>query len=65
MDFILYKVTFGKVDACHCQRVLASALLIPSHASRVQHMQISEYLLISNCMAVKIYIIFFTITISI
>jgi hypothetical protein len=28
-------------------------MLIPSHASRVQHVQISEYLLNRNCMAVK------------
>jgi hypothetical protein len=48
MDFTLCKVTFDKVDTCHRQRALASALLIPSHASRVQHMQISEYLLIRN-----------------
>jgi hypothetical protein len=53
MDFTLYKVTFGKVDTCHRQRALASALLIPSHANRVQHVQISEYLLIRNCMAIK------------
>jgi hypothetical protein len=33
------------VDTYQHQRVLAIAMLIPSHASRVQHMQISEYLL--------------------
>jgi hypothetical protein len=50
---ILYKVTFDKLDTCHCQHVLASSVLIPSHANRVQHMQISEILLIRNCMPVK------------
>jgi hypothetical protein len=42
-----------KVDTCHCQRALANALLIPSRANRVQHVQVSEYLLIRNCMVVK------------
>jgi hypothetical protein len=53
MGFTLCKVTFDKVDTCHRQHALASALLMPSHASRVQHMQISEFLLIKNCMAIK------------
>jgi hypothetical protein len=53
MDFTLSEVTFGKVDTCHRQRALASAMVIPSHASRVQHVHISEYLLIRNCMAIK------------
>jgi hypothetical protein len=44
MDFTFYEVTFGKVDTCHRQHALASAVQIPSHASRVQHVQISEYL---------------------
>jgi hypothetical protein len=43
MDFTLCEVTFGKVDTCHCQCALASALLIPSHASTAQLVQISEY----------------------
>jgi hypothetical protein len=46
MDLTLYKVTFDKMDTCHCQCALASAVLIPSDASKVQHMQIIEYLLI-------------------
>jgi hypothetical protein len=29
------------------------AVLIPSYANRVQHVQISEYLLIRNCIAIK------------
>jgi hypothetical protein len=49
----LCKVTFGKVDMCHCQCTLASTVLILAHAKRVQHVQISEYLLIRNCMVVK------------
>jgi hypothetical protein len=53
MDFTLYEVIFGKVDMCHHRRALANVVLIPSHASRVQHVQISEYLLIRNCMVVK------------
>jgi hypothetical protein len=53
MDFILCKVTFGKVGTCHCQRALANAMLIPSYTSRVQHVQISEYLLIRNYEVVK------------
>jgi hypothetical protein len=53
MDFIFCEVTFDKVDMYHRQRALASAVLIPSHASRVQHVQISEYLLIRNYMALK------------
>jgi hypothetical protein len=53
MDFTLYKVTFDKVDTCHCQHALATAMLIPFSANRVQHVQISEYLLIRNCMAIK------------
>jgi hypothetical protein len=53
MDFTLYEVTFGKVDTCHCHRALVSAVLIPSHANRLWHMQISKYLLIKNCMAIK------------
>jgi hypothetical protein len=48
MDFTLYKVTFVKVDMYHRQRALASKNLIPSHASKVQYVQISEYLLIKN-----------------
>jgi hypothetical protein len=56
VDFTLYEVTFGKVDTCHRQRALANALLIPSHANgvhNVQNVQISEYLLIRNCMPIK------------
>ena len=53
MDFILYEVTFSKVGTCHRQHALDSAVLIPSYASRVQHVQISEYLLIKTCMAIK------------
>jgi hypothetical protein len=53
MDFTLYEVTFGKVNTCHCQYVLASVELIPSHANKVQHVQINEYLLIRNRMAIK------------
>jgi hypothetical protein len=49
----LCEVTFGKVDRCHCQHALISAKLILFHASRVQHKQISEYLLIRNCMVVE------------
>jgi hypothetical protein len=37
MDFTLCKVIFDKVNTCHLRRVLASALLIPSHASRVHN----------------------------
>jgi hypothetical protein len=59
MDFTLREVILGKVDMCHCHRVLADAVLIPSHASRVQHVQISDYLLIRNCMVVKILHQFF------
>jgi hypothetical protein len=43
MDFILCKVIFDKVDKCHCQLTLVNSVLIPSHASTIQHMQISEY----------------------
>jgi hypothetical protein len=53
MDFTLCKVTFSKVGTCHRQHALASAVLIPSYASRVQHVQISEYVLIKTCMAKK------------
>jgi hypothetical protein len=53
MDFTLCKVTFDKVDTCHRQCTLTSVVLIPSHANRVQQVQISEYLLIRNYMAVK------------
>jgi hypothetical protein len=53
MDFIFWEVAFGKVDTYHCQRAFASVVQIPSHANIVQHMQISQYLLIKNCMAVK------------
>jgi hypothetical protein len=53
MDFILCEVTFGQVDTCHRQHALVNAMHIPSHTSRVQHVQISEYFLIRNCMAVK------------
>jgi hypothetical protein len=52
MDFILCEVTFGKVDMCHRQQALASAVLISSHTNRVQHVQISKYLLIRKCMAI-------------
>jgi hypothetical protein len=38
---------------CLCQCALASAMLIPSHTNRVQHVQFSEYLLIRNCTAIK------------
>jgi hypothetical protein len=34
---------FCQVDTCHRQRALVSAVHIPSHASKVQCMQISEY----------------------
>jgi hypothetical protein len=51
MDFTLCKVTFDKVDTYHRHRVFASVVLIPSHANRVQYVQISEYLIIKNCMA--------------
>jgi hypothetical protein len=37
----------------HCQHALVSVVHIPSHTIRVQHVQISEYLLIKNCMVVK------------
>jgi hypothetical protein len=53
MDFTLGEVTFGKVDTCHRQLALAIAMLIPSHVDRLQHVQISEYLLIRNCMVIK------------
>jgi hypothetical protein len=39
MDFILCKVTFGQVDTCHHQCLLANAVHISSHASRVQQVQ--------------------------
>jgi hypothetical protein len=52
MDFTLCEVTFGKVDTYHCHCALVSAMLIPSHTNRVQHVQISEYGLIKNYMAV-------------
>jgi hypothetical protein len=39
----LYKVTFGKVDMYHCQHALANTVLIPSHASIIQHVQTNEY----------------------
>jgi hypothetical protein len=53
MDFTLCKVTFGQLDTCHCQRALINAMHIPSHARRVQCVQISEYFLIRNYIAVK------------
>jgi hypothetical protein len=53
MDFILCEATFGKIDTCHRQHALATVVLIPSHFGSVQHMQISEYLLIKNYMVVK------------
>jgi hypothetical protein len=53
MDFTLYKVTFGQVDMCHHHRALVSVVHIPSHANKVQCVQISEYLLIRTYMAVK------------
>jgi hypothetical protein len=53
MDFTLCEVTFGKVDTCHYQRALVSAVLIPFHAITIQHVQISEYWLIKNRKAVK------------
>jgi hypothetical protein len=53
MDFTLCEVISGKVDMCHCQLALISALLIPSYASRVQRVQINECLLIRNCIAVR------------
>jgi hypothetical protein len=59
------KLLLIKIDACHHHRVLASAVLITLHASKVQHVQFSEYLLIKNCMAKKVYINLFTITRSI
>jgi hypothetical protein len=61
----LCKVTFDKVDMYQPQRALANAMLIPSHASKVQHVQINEYLLTRNCMTVKNLHQFFTIIISI
>jgi hypothetical protein len=48
MGIILCEVIFGKVDTCHCQRALANVVLIPSES------YISKYLLIINCMAVKV-----------
>jgi hypothetical protein len=42
MDFTLCEVILGKIDTCCYQGALVSAMLIPSHASTVQHMQISE-----------------------
>jgi hypothetical protein len=42
MDFTLCEVTFGQVDMYHRQRALVSAVHIPSHASRVQCVQIRE-----------------------
>ena len=60
MDFTLREVTFDKVDMYHHHCTLASAVLIPFHVRRIQHMQISEYLLIRKCMAVKnLYQIFY------
>jgi hypothetical protein len=59
MDFTLCEVTFSKVDMYHRQHALDSAVLIPSYASKVQHVQISEYLLIKTCMAIKILHQFF------
>jgi hypothetical protein len=53
MDFFLCKVTLGQIEKCHCQRALVNALHIPSHASNVQYVQINEYFLIRNCMAIK------------
>jgi hypothetical protein len=53
MDFTLYECTFGQVDTYHRQRALISAMHIPFHANRIQHVQISECFLIKNCMAVK------------
>jgi hypothetical protein len=53
MDFILYEVTCGQVDTCHRHNVLISTMHIPFHASKVQCVQISEYFLIRNCMAIK------------
>jgi hypothetical protein len=64
--FTFYEVIFGQVDMCHRQRALASTVLIPSHASRVQHVQINEYLSIINCMVEKKFTsIFFTIIVTI
>ena len=48
-----YKVTFDKVDMYQPQHALTNAMLIPSHASKVQHVQINEYLLTRNCMTGK------------
>ena len=59
MDFTLSEVTFDKVDMCHRECAHASALLIPSHASKVQCVQISEYLIIRKYMAVKSLYLFF------
>ena len=53
MDFVLCEVIFYKEDAYHRQYALASVVLIPPHASRAQHVQINEYLLIKNYMAIK------------
>jgi hypothetical protein len=52
-NFTLCEVAFGKVNICNRQHARANAVLISFHASRVQHMQISEYLLIRNCRAVR------------
>jgi hypothetical protein len=43
MDFILCEVTFGHVDMCHYLHVLVNEVHIPSHASKVKCVQISEY----------------------
>jgi hypothetical protein len=62
MDYILCEVTFNRVDMCHHQRTLANAVLIPSHVSRVQHVQISEYLLIRNYTVAKSFHQFFLLS---
>ena len=61
MDFIFYNISFGHGIV----NVLVSTMHISSYAIRVQHVYFSEYLLIKNNMAVKVYIDFFTITVSI
>jgi hypothetical protein len=53
MEVILCEVKFGKVDTYHRQHALASTIPIPFHANKVQHLQISEYLLIRNYMVGK------------
>jgi transaldolase len=45
--------TLPHTATCHRQCALAKAVLIPFHANRIQHVQISKYLLFRNYMGVK------------